>query len=280
MLKLSYLEEVYKDMKFNSNVCNFYIGDIEGIYKTNYKSPLMHKWEWPRERVRKTDSVIYILGGEAMICPGNNKFYVKTGDIVHRPVHLPYTAQGIKGPFYYFNISFEADTKNAVLNTVIHDEKQYFLKKFETLFTRWNNKKGQYILECKAMIYSLMAELLSEQEFINRSDKKYELLSKATTYIDNNISNPYFSIGELLTFLNVSDTYFRRIFKERYNVVPVKYISDLRMTTAEDYLKNSDMSIRKISETTGFSDISYFSKSFKARTGMSPSLYREKFRFN
>jgi len=261
-----------------SNVCDFFINKIDKIKKTHSMSPLMNHWEFKYDRVRYTDSIVYILGGEAMLFPGNKEFHVKTGDIVHRPLHLPYKAYGIKGPFYYFDISFYADTKNAVIDKVIHDEGQYFLKKFEMLYTRWNSRNGQYISECKGLLYLLMSELLTECDYLNRSDKKYEILSKAISYIEANISNSFFSLEELLTYLNISDTYFRKIFKERYGVTPVKYICESRIQKAKDYLINSDINIQKAAEITGFTDVYYFSNAFKKATGLSPSSYREKYR--
>lgn len=265
-----------KESKPEIKVCDFFINKIENIKKQNYNEQVIKTWEFTYDRERKTDRLIYILGGEAMLCPGDKKFHVKTGDIVHRPLHLPYTAYGIKGPFFYIDISFIGDTKNAVLDTLIHDENQYFLKKFETIYTKWNNKNGQYILECKSLIHALMAELITERDYMTLSDKKYEILSKAISYIEINISNPYFSIGELLKYLNIGDTYFRKIFKERYGMTTIKYINELRISKAKDYLLNSDINIVKIAEATGFLDVYYFSNSFKSSTGLSPSLYRKK----
>ena len=128
------------------------------------------------------------------------------------------------------------------------------------------------------MIHMLMAELLTERNYINSSDKTYEMLSKAISYIETNIANPQFSVGELIRHLNTGDTYFRRIFKERYGMTTIKYINELRISKAKEYLINSDINISKIAEAAGFLDVYYFSNSFKASTGMSPSLYREKYR--
>ena len=265
-----------KDLHSKIKVCDFFINNVKSVNKQNYLEQIDKNWEFKESRARHTDRLIYILGGEALLCPGDKKFHVKAGDIVHRPLHLPYTAHGIKGPFYYIDIAFTGDTRNSVLDTVIHDDNQYFLKKFETIYTKWNNKNGQYILECKALLYTLMAELITERDYKLFSDRKYEILSKAISYIETNISNPYFSIGELLKHLNIGDTYFRKIFKERYGMTTVKYISELRISKAKDYLLNSDINISKIAEVTGFLDVYYFSNSFKASTGLSPSLYREK----
>lgn len=255
---------------------DFFITNIDGIHITHFRSPLGGNWKFPEDRVLTQDSFIYILGGEAMLCPGDNKFHVKANDIIHRPAHLKYTAHGIKGPFYYFNIAFEADTKNAVLDTVIHDENQYFLKKFESLYTKWQNKDRNYLLESKALIYSLAAELFNERDYLNAHNPHYEIISRANSYIENNISSPSLSTNEIIAFLNISDTHFRQIFKEYHNTSPLKYITDLRIKKAKDYLKTSDINISKIATAVGFSNVYYFSNIFKSATGISPNAYRKK----
>lgn len=42
------------------------------------------------------------------------------------------------------------------------------------------------------------------------------------------------------------------------------------------FLKNTDSSIAKIADLTGFNDINYFSRTFKKYKNLSPSEYREK----
>ena len=43
-------------------------------------------------------------------------------------------------------------------------------------------------------------------------------------------------------------------------------------------LRYSDKSIADIADETGFTDASYFTKSFKAQFGMTPKEYRNKFK--
>ena len=55
-----------------------------------------------------------------------------------------------------------------------------------------------------------------------------------------------------------------------------EYILQKRMKKAAQILSNDgDVSIKEISETCGFSDIEYFSRSFKQYYGVSPSTYRK-----
>jgi len=72
---------------------------------------------------------------------------------------------------------------------------------------------------------------------------------------------------------NMSEVHFRRLFKNTYRILPVKYLNILRTGRAKDLLKQSIYSITDIAEMTGYSDVYYFSKAFKKMTGTSPSEY-------
>ena len=54
----------------------------------------------------------------------------------------------------------------------------------------------------------------------------------------------------------------------------VEYLTDLRLSKAEDLLVSTNMSMLDISVSTGFENQSYFTKVFKSAKGMTPREYR------
>lgn len=54
----------------------------------------------------------------------------------------------------------------------------------------------------------------------------------------------------------------------------LSYLTGYRITQAKLLLKHTSMSIIDISSAVGFKTQSYFSKTFKAMTGMTPRQYR------
>ena len=55
----------------------------------------------------------------------------------------------------------------------------------------------------------------------------------------------------------------------------VEYINDKKLTAAKQRIKESDLTLTEISDELGFLSIHYFTRFFKAKTGMSPKAYRE-----
>ncbi|MEQ3338230.1 response regulator transcription factor [Clostridium butyricum] len=72
-----------------------------------------------------------------------------------------------------------------------------------------------------------------------------------------------------------SNEYLCKTFKKYIGLTPIKYITKIRINEAKHLLINSpDLEIKKIGDLVGYKDSFYFSKVFKANTGVYPSEYR------
>ena len=57
-------------------------------------------------------------------------------------------------------------------------------------------------------------------------------------------------------------------FRKETNKTVIEYFNELKVGLAMDMIRNSGNSFTEISEELGFSTLNYFSKLFKAKTGM------------
>ena len=73
--------------------------------------------------------------------------------------------------------------------------------------------------------------------------------------------------------------YFRRLFKEKYGISPMRYINVNRLKRAKNLLIEDEMSISEISQYCGFLDGYSFSRVFKKWVGISPSEYKKDMQF-
>lgn len=85
------------------------------------------------------------------------------------------------------------------------------------------------------------------------------------------------ALSELAALCNVSEAYFRRLFKESYGVSAVRYRLERRLSRACEYLTFTDTPVSEISDMLGFGDASYFIKCFRERYSVSPLIYRSKY---
>lgn len=107
----------------------------------------------------------------------------------------------------------------------------------------------------------------------NQQNKLSREVEAALEYFNNHYKEP-FNIGEFAASLNISVSWFTRIFKKQIGSTPHKYLTELRISKSKSLLQ-SNMSIGEIAENVGFSDQLYFSRVFSQVTGVSPSKYKK-----
>jgi transcriptional regulator GlxA family with amidase domain len=83
------------------------------------------------------------------------------------------------------------------------------------------------------------------------------------------------SIAKLAKHLRLNSRTLNRRFKAATGLTPQAYLQVLRISTARDLLRTSNLSVSEIAWQVGLQDPSYFSQLFRSHNGMSPLSYRE-----
>jgi two-component system response regulator YesN len=105
---------------------------------------------------------------------------------------------------------------------------------------------------------------------------EHAVAQKAQQYIHAHCADADMSIPDISRALALNQTYLRRIFKEETGLTLTEYITKFRLETAQDLMRDTDATLAVIAEKTGYSDVSYFSRSFKKYFGVSPRAARGK----
>jgi two-component system response regulator YesN len=71
-------------------------------------------------------------------------------------------------------------------------------------------------------------------------------------------------------------SYFSRVFKEKFGMPFVEYITRKRLSYAIELLKNTELSVEEIGRRVGFSDAKGLYRAFSTYLGSTPSQYRAK----
>ncbi len=83
------------------------------------------------------------------------------------------------------------------------------------------------------------------------------------------------SLDDLAFLTDLSLSSFKRKFSSVYGTSPNKYIISKRLEKAQSLLNTSELSISEIAYDSGFSDLGYFSKTFKKHYNVTPSEIRK-----
>lgn len=84
------------------------------------------------------------------------------------------------------------------------------------------------------------------------------------------------SVDEICYHMNMSRTYFHRLYRQAFGVTCIQDVIQNRIIYACELLKNTDLSVSEISEKCGYDNDSYFMRQFRQYKNCTPSEYRKK----
>lgn len=106
-------------------------------------------------------------------------------------------------------------------------------------------------------------------------EKKKRLFNEMNLWLDSHISSSDISVDDWADAMGIKRSSFYREVKKLAGMSPNELIRQHRMEKAVDMLKNTDATVSEVAFATGFSSPFYFSKCFKDKYGVSPSVLRK-----
>ena len=142
----------------------------------------------------------------------------------------------------------------------------------KSIFERADRLKPGESFYDQLFLDHLAKELLISLNRANPQIKSTRLL-EILNYIEQNYGGKL-TLSTLSNKFSLSESYISRLFKNELDSKPSEYINNIRISAAEALLSTTDMSVCEIAERVGYSDVYYFSKTFKRLVGYSPSKMR------
>jgi IMP dehydrogenase len=100
--------------------------------------------------------------------------------------------------------------------------------------------------------------------------------SICTTRVVAGVGVPQLSaVYDVAKAVSVHDRYLYSLFMKYEGIAPKEYILNRKIEIARDLLESTPLSIYEIAIASGFSDVYSFSRSFKMKTGVSPTKCRK-----
>lgn len=110
-------------------------------------------------------------------------------------------------------------------------------------------------------------------EEVEDPDNKF--LTKLRSILEANLNDPDFNVTKMVTEIGMSRPVLFRKIKMLTGLSVIDLIRTTRLKKAEMLLKQKKLSISEVAFTVGFNDPKYFSKSFRAQFGKTPTEYME-----
>lgn len=226
---------------------------------------------------RPSHGLCFNIGGEKRYVFDNKKtLTVKENDVIFLPEKSYYTVKDVvSGDCCAVN--FKINENISFEPFVLHIKNN---EKMLTLFSdcekNFKKKKNGYIYKCKSELYEIIYELTKEYNFGYSSGREFKILSPSIDYIHNFYSEKSINIDFLAKLCGIKEAYFRRMFTKCYGISPISYINRLKLTRAKELLFQTEYSLEKVCEISGFNNESYFCRFFKKSVGMTPTQYKKK----
>lgn len=92
-------------------------------------------------------------------------------------------------------------------------------------------------------------------------------------YIGSNYTREL-GLNECARELHMSPSHISRMFRKYAQVSFITYVNKLRIEKSLELLKETDLSVKEISQRVGYNNLNYFYKNFKTIAGVTPKEFR------
>lgn len=137
----------------------------------------------------------------------------------------------------------------------------------------WRKKAAESYTACKSFFYKILSMLIHhENHYCNT--QTYSKISNSVLYLHANYLEPSFKIEKLALLSRMSPRYFEMLFASVFKMTPKEYVIHLKLSLAKELLLNEKNTVTGIATQLGFNDVYHFSRTFKAKTGYTPTQYK------
>lgn len=244
--------------------------------------------------------LLFVIKGKYTVRYGNQSYTVKKNEMVllQKSIAVEYEKSGEKDEEYlldYMMFFLREDLINefvkmadlkpsypaALVAVSVKSVNDRFISYIESLkpYFQQPDEISSGLIKIKLLELLFDVADTDENFYFQFLQLKRKERKSITEVIEENIFNPV-SLNDLAYLSGRSLSAFKREFKEIYNTSPLHYIRNRRLDKAKELLTHTSLSVTDVCFSTGFENASHFSKVFKERFGISPSLHKKPLRLS
>lgn len=204
----------------------------------------------------------YFVNGEHIeLCKGDSIF-INTGELSQRKSSTVISD--------YLSINFTSDEK-VDLPRVLHNSTTNEVKLLTTAFDEMVQNDDQFAHEKVRYISQLLILALKS---VRESQTGNPLVFAIADFLKANFRNKI-TLQDVAKRTAFSPIYCDIVFKKNRGKGIIDYLIDLRVDEAKKLIIEGVDDLQDVAALSGFSDYNYFSRTFKKRTGTTPTQYKK-----
>ncbi len=219
---------------------------------------------------REFAGLSFRCNGESVLLHGGTQTPIMEKSITYLPPHVDFEIRSQTEEVIILHLRCMGEEDPIPVSLVPKDPTRCEALLTE-LYTRHMDRKPGYENRCMSLLYMLFYEL--EKGDAPSSPKAEGRIREGVLYLDRHFDSPTLSIWEAARECDMSEVYFRRLFKEVYGITPIIYLQGKRIDRARTLLESGYYRIYEVAGLSGFNDAKYFSTVFRQETGMTPKEY-------
>lgn len=268
----------------------FYFPTAEQIEPSIHVTRLSHScdnpnWHFALHVHPEESELLYIAGGRANIAVGTQLVEVGSGNILLVRPGVPHSSTSDPNcPSDIWSVSLEQVPEKLLAGfpavpCARAEGHTDFIQASVLQLQILSNQlvpTAQFVCDCiGAGLLALYRHLMiqEEQEVRSMNDN---LATRVLVYLDQNYSQ-HIDLKHLERQFFTSAGHISREFRNAFQISPINYLIDKRLSQAKWLLINTSDPIQDVAQAVGYDNVYYFSKLFSEKVGQNPVEYRRRF---
>ena len=236
-----------------------------------------------RGRILQEYQLLYFVKGRGEFANQTTSYDIVKGTLVLlRPgVWHSYKPSKNEGWTEYF-IGFSGEMADKAIEKLFAEDEHIFnvglKQEMVDLYQRAIEVAAEDRPSAQQLLCGIVMHLLGNLSYIAHSaitaDRMDQIIEQAKAIMQEKASQNI-DLDMLAEQLNVSYSWFRKVFREYTGYPPAKYFMLVKLRRAQYLLVNTQESIKEIAFSLGFKSPEHFYTTFKRVMGSTPSIYRK-----
>jgi AraC-like DNA-binding protein len=256
-------------------------GDTRHPYRGRMGPHLHRHWELYYQVEGITDH--YAMGG--------GKFVLKSGSLLCIGPHINHWHEHVsREPVHVLSVGFDLSAVAArhpewdvlahfspifsVHNA--HHLERSFARLLEEATTALNHQSAALRLALDLLVLDVM-RTFSYPVHVRSSAAKHPAVLRAVQLLETRFREQL-TLNEIAAYSGISRARLAELFRQDTGVSLHKFLNRVRISHAEELLRNSGLPCEAIASECGFATSQHFSRAFKLQTGQTPIRFRQKHR--
>lgn len=230
--------------------------------------------------------LIYCIDGKGWYEINGQTYILRKNEFVILPSDTPYTfGASSRNPWSIYWLHFQGTQAHRFLPSGYAPQPlqpgddsriQDRLRLFDEIFHNFSmNYRKEYMLYSCLCLYQFLGSFtfLKPYRNITSTMGSPSFAHRVIRFMHENVQNNL-TLSQLAAQFKYSPSHFSDMFRQEIGGSPIHYFIQLKMQKACQLLEFSELKINEISQSLGFEDPAYFSRTFSKIIGIPPSLYR------